>query len=98
MRTVFREDGHAIAVLTTELVPKPDKRTGRVPTEEERARWQRVIPIMNEILQDKGLVNVAEDRSSSLVSKARWKRAGTKRWRRSWPGSPSSTPRPDAAP
>jgi hypothetical protein len=33
-----------------------------VPTEEELAKWQRVRPTMNEILQGKGLVNVAEDK------------------------------------
>jgi hypothetical protein len=32
-----------------------------VPTEEEVAKWQRVSPIMNEILQAKGLVKIAED-------------------------------------
>ena len=37
------------AILTTEM-----------PTPEERSKWQRVIPIMNEILQEKGLVRVAE--------------------------------------
>jgi multimeric flavodoxin WrbA len=52
--------GTKYAVLTTEGAPRPDKKTGRVPTEEELARWQRVIPIMNEILQDKGMVKVAQ--------------------------------------
>ena len=52
--------GAKYALLTTEMAPRPDKRTGRVPTEEELARWQRVRPIMNEILQAKGLVKVAE--------------------------------------
>jgi flavodoxin len=52
--------GTKYAILTTEAAPQPDKKTGRMPTEEERAKWQRVIPIMNEILQDKGLVKVAE--------------------------------------
>ena len=33
-----------------------------MPTEEELAKWQRVRPIMNEILQGKGLVKVAEDK------------------------------------
>jgi menaquinone-dependent protoporphyrinogen IX oxidase len=37
------------ALLTTEM-----------PTPEERAKWQRIIPVMNEILQEKGLVKVAE--------------------------------------
>ena len=54
--------GTKYAVLTTEMAPQPDKKTGRMPTEEELARWQRVRPIMNEILQDKGLVEVAEDK------------------------------------
>lgn len=54
--------GTKYAVLTTEAAPRPDKKTGRMPTEEERAKWQRVIPIMNEILEDEGLVKVAEDK------------------------------------
>jgi flavodoxin len=52
--------GTRYAILTTEGAPQPDKKTGRMPTEEEQARWQRVIPIMNEILQEKGLIKVAE--------------------------------------
>ena len=31
-----------------------------MPTEEEQAKWQRIIPIMNELLQSKGLQKVAE--------------------------------------
>jgi hypothetical protein len=42
------------------VTPQPDKKTGQVPTEEETAKWQKVIPIMTEILQEKGLVKVAE--------------------------------------
>ncbi len=52
--------GTKYAILTTEGAPRPDKKTGRMPTEEEQAKWQRVIPIMNRILQEKGLVKVAE--------------------------------------
>jgi len=37
------------ALLTTEM-----------PTPQERAKWQRVLPTMNEILQAKGLTKVAE--------------------------------------
>ena len=51
--------GTRYALLTTELAPKPD-RNGRLPTEEEQARYQRVLPVMNELLQKKGLVNVAQ--------------------------------------
>src|SRR5262245_29314056 len=50
--------GTKYAVLTTEAAPKPDKKTGRIPTEGELAKWQRVRPIMDEILQGKGLVKV----------------------------------------
>jgi hypothetical protein len=54
--------GTEYAILTTEAAPQPDRKTGRIPTEEELARRQRVRPIMNEILQGAGLVNVAEDK------------------------------------
>jgi hypothetical protein len=55
--------GTKYAILTTEAAPKPDRETGRVPTDEELvATGQRVRPIMNEILQGKGLVEVAEDK------------------------------------
>lgn len=50
------------AILTTEIAPRPDKTTGVLPTEEEQAKWQRVRPIMNELLQNAGLTKVAEDR------------------------------------
>ena len=54
--------GTRYAILTTEAMPKPDKKTGRLPTEEELAKYQRVRPIMNELLHSKGLVRVAEDK------------------------------------
>lgn len=55
--------GSRYAILTTEAAPKPDKRTGRRPTEEELVKMgQRVRPTMNEILEGKGLVQVAEDK------------------------------------
>jgi menaquinone-dependent protoporphyrinogen IX oxidase len=54
--------GTRYAILTTEMAPQPDKKTGQIPTEVEQARWQRVRPIMNEILQAAGLVKVAEDK------------------------------------
>jgi hypothetical protein len=52
--------GTKCAILTTEGAPRPDKKTGRMPSEEELAKWQRVTPILNEMLQEKGLVKVAE--------------------------------------
>jgi menaquinone-dependent protoporphyrinogen IX oxidase len=54
--------GTRYALLTTEAAPQPDKQTGRMPAEEEIARWQRVRPIMNEILHRAGLVKIAEDK------------------------------------
>jgi menaquinone-dependent protoporphyrinogen IX oxidase len=54
------QPGMKYAVLTTEGAPRPDKKTGKMPTEEEIARWERVRPIMNELLQAKGLKKVAE--------------------------------------
>jgi hypothetical protein len=55
--------GTQYAILTTEAAPKPDKRTGRLPTDEELvAGHQRVRPIMNEILGRKGLVKLGEEK------------------------------------
>jgi hypothetical protein len=54
--------GTRYALLTTEIAPRPDKKTGRMPTEEETCRHQHVRPIMNELLQGKGLVEVAEEK------------------------------------
>jgi menaquinone-dependent protoporphyrinogen IX oxidase len=54
--------GTSYAILTTEMAPQPDNKTGRIPSEEELARWQRVRPVMNELLQGAGLVKVAEDK------------------------------------
>lgn len=51
--------GTKYAILTTEAAPHPDQ-AGHTPSEKELAKWTRVRPIMNEILQRKGLVEVAE--------------------------------------
>jgi menaquinone-dependent protoporphyrinogen IX oxidase len=52
--------GSPYAILATEMNPQPDKKTGKVPTEEELGRCQQVIPRMNEALQAKGLKRVAD--------------------------------------
>jgi menaquinone-dependent protoporphyrinogen IX oxidase len=54
--------GARYALLTTEMAPQPNKKTGVVPSEEEICRFQHVRPIMIEILQHKGLVKVAEEK------------------------------------
>jgi hypothetical protein len=50
------------ALLVTELAPQPDPKSGRLPTEAEQGTCQRVIPLMNEALQARGLVSIAEDK------------------------------------
>lgn len=62
LKKVDLEPGTKYALLTTEGAPQPDKKTGELPTEEERARFEHVRPMMNETLQAKGLSEVAEDR------------------------------------
>ena len=52
--------GSKYAILTTEAAPKPDKKTGKMPTPEEIAKWLQVRPIMNELLASKHLEKVAE--------------------------------------
>jgi menaquinone-dependent protoporphyrinogen IX oxidase len=52
--------GAKYAVLVTELAPDPEKAIRIPTTEEELGKCQRVIPVMNETLQKKGLVKVAE--------------------------------------
>lgn len=52
--------GARYALLTTEMAPQPNKKTGEMPSEEERGKWQKVRPVMDEILQEKGLKKVAE--------------------------------------
>lgn len=60
LRKVSLEPGTRYAILTTQGAPKPDKKTGKMPTQEEQDRWERVIPVMNELLEAKGLKKVAE--------------------------------------
>jgi multimeric flavodoxin WrbA len=52
--------GTRYAVVVTELCPKPDSSIERIPTEEKTGKCQRIIPIMDKILQEKGLFKVAE--------------------------------------
>jgi hypothetical protein len=56
---VSLEPGTRYAILTTQAAPRPDKKTGKMPTQEEQDRWERVIPVMNELLEAKGLKKVA---------------------------------------
>jgi multimeric flavodoxin WrbA len=56
LKKAMLPSGTKYAILTTEAAPQLDKKTGQLPNEEEQARWHRIIPIMNEMLQKKGLI------------------------------------------
>ena len=60
LKKVNLPSGTKYAVLVTELAPEPEKSIRIPATEEEIGKCQRVIPVMNEMLQKKGLVKVAE--------------------------------------
>ena len=60
LKKVNLPSGTKYAILVTELAPEPEKSIRIPATEEELGKCQRVIPIMNEMLQKKGLVKVAE--------------------------------------
>lgn len=62
LRAVALPTGVRYALLTTEMAPQPNKRTGRMPTEEEICRFQKVRPIMHGLLQAKGLVSAGEEK------------------------------------
>jgi hypothetical protein len=57
--------GTKYAILTTEAAPRPDKKTGRIPTEAEQARWQRVRPIMRIVRPQ--IVHQAERQAADRV-------------------------------
>ncbi len=48
------------AVFATHGDAAPDKKTGKIPTEEEMKRWRMTIPYLDEVLKGKGLVKVAD--------------------------------------
>lgn len=52
--------GSKYALFATHGAAVPDKKTGRMPTDEEMARFRRTIPTMDELLAGKGLTKVAE--------------------------------------
>lgn len=52
--------GTKYALFATHGAPQPDKKTGKMPTAEEIAKWQRTTAILDDILQAGGLVKVAD--------------------------------------
>ena len=60
LKKVSLPAGTKYAIFSTEGMARPDKKTGKMPTEEDMAKWQRILPIMDEILTRKELEKVAE--------------------------------------
>jgi flavodoxin len=52
--------GTKYALIATHGAPQPNKKTGKMPTAEEIEKFQRTIPMMDEILKPKGMVKVAD--------------------------------------
>lgn len=52
--------GAKYALIATHGAPQPDKKTGKMPTAEKLERFQRTIPIIDELLGSKGMVKVAD--------------------------------------
>ena len=52
--------GTKYAVFATCSAARPDKKTGRMPTEEEHEKLRRTIPMIDEQLRAKGMTKVAE--------------------------------------
>jgi flavodoxin len=59
-KKVSLPSGTKYALFATHSESVPDKKTGRMPTDEEMSRFRRTIPILDEILIEKGLIKVAD--------------------------------------
>jgi flavodoxin len=54
--------GTKYALFATHGAPRPDKKTGQMPTVEEQERWYTSIAVLTEILAPQELVKVADMR------------------------------------
>ena len=61
LKNIDLPTGTKYALLVTELCRKPEF-TKRIPSEEDTGSCNHVLPVMNQMLQAKGLVKVAEDK------------------------------------
>jgi flavodoxin len=52
--------GTKYAIFATHGDAVPDRKTGRMPTEEEIAKYRKTLPILEALLKEKGLVMVAD--------------------------------------
>jgi menaquinone-dependent protoporphyrinogen IX oxidase len=60
LKKVKFTSGTKYALIATHGTPKPNKKTGQMPSQEEIEKYQRSIPIMDELLRAKGMVKVAD--------------------------------------
>ncbi|MBM4236965.1 MAG: hypothetical protein FJ151_00580 [Euryarchaeota archaeon] len=60
VKKVSLPPGTKYAIFATHADAVPDKKTGKMPTEEELNRWRKTIPELDEVLKGKGLVKVAD--------------------------------------
>jgi menaquinone-dependent protoporphyrinogen IX oxidase len=60
LKKVNLPSGTKYAVFATHSAARPDKKTGKMPSADELAKWQRSIPIMDELLRAKGMIKVAD--------------------------------------
>lgn len=62
IKKVVLPAGTKYALFATHGAPRPDKKTGKMPTVEEQERWYTSIPVLTDILTSKGLVKVGDIR------------------------------------
>jgi flavodoxin len=60
LKKISLPPGTEYAAFATHADAVPDKKTGKIPTEEELTRWRKTLPEMDEILKAKGLEKVAD--------------------------------------
>lgn len=60
LKKVKLPDGAKYALIATHGQPVLDKKTGKMPTQEEIDKYQQNLPIMEGLLKEKGAIKVAE--------------------------------------
>ncbi|NYT12644.1 MAG: flavodoxin family protein [Methanomassiliicoccales archaeon] len=60
LKKVALPAGTKYALIATHGAPEPNKKTGKMPTPEEVEKYQRTIPLMDDVLKPKGMVKVAD--------------------------------------
>jgi len=60
LRKARLPEGARYALIATHGEPVPDKKTGKMPSPEEIAKYQQNLPTMEAILREKGAVKVAD--------------------------------------